>query len=258
MKETKNMKSVKIITVAGARPNFMKVAPFLRALQKYENVISLLVHTGQHYDVNMSDIFFQNLQMKQPDYHLGVGSGGIVEQTAKIMVEFEKVILKEMPDLVVVVGDVTSTISCALTAVRHGIKVAHIEAGLRSFDRTMPEEINRILTDQISDFLFVTEQSGVDNLLKEGVANEKIFFAGNLMIDSFVQFEKVADDSRILQQLQLQPGKYAAVTLHRPSTVDSKEIFSETYERKQICNYRFRRNTGRNNFHGIAMHYYKK
>ena len=226
---------LKIITVAGARPNFMKVAPFLKALEKANEsstncaIISMLVHTGQPYDINMSDVFFKNLQIKQPEYHLGIGGaavGSIVEQTARIMVEFEKVLVKEKPDLVVVVGDVTSTISCALTSARYGVKVAHIEAGLRSFDRTMPEEINRILTDQISELLFVTEESGVKNLKNEGISDNKIFLVGNLMIDSLVQFKEVAAKSTILQELGLEKEKYIAATLHRPSSVDDKQTFA--------------------------------
>ncbi|MBI5393394.1 UDP-N-acetylglucosamine 2-epimerase (non-hydrolyzing) [Candidatus Woesearchaeota archaeon] len=226
---------LKIITVAGARPNFMKVAPFLKALDKFNDssndivITSLFAHTGQHYDVNMSDVFFKNLQIKQPEYHLGIGgaaAGSIVEQTAKIMTEFEKVLVTEKPDLVVVVGDVTSTISCALTSVRYGVKAAHIEAGLRSFDRTMPEEINRILTDKIADFLFVTEESGVKHLKNEGVSEDKIFLVGNLMIDSLVQFKEIALKSTILHDLGLEKGKYIAATLHRPSSVDDKRTFA--------------------------------
>ncbi len=226
MKRLTKMKKLKFISVVGARPNFMKIAPFLHELKKHPQITSLLVHTGQHYDFNMSDVFFQQLQINDPDYHLGIGSASHAEQTAKIMVEFEKVLQKESPDLVIVVGDVNSTIACALVAVKLGIKVAHIEAGLRSFDRTMPEEINRILTDQISDFLLVTEQSGITNLKKENIAEAKTFFVGNLMIDSLINFKKVAQQSNVLQTYHLKEKEYIAVTLHRPSTVDDKEAFT--------------------------------
>jgi UDP-N-acetylglucosamine 2-epimerase (non-hydrolysing) len=161
---------VKIIQVVGARPNFMKVAPLQRAFQKFPEVQTLIVHTGQHYDSAMSDIFFRQLELPQPDYFLGVGVGSHTEQTAKIMLAFEKILTDEKPDIVLVVGDVNSTIACALVAVKMNIAVAHVEAGLRSNDRTMPEEINRILTDSISDWLFVTEPDGLRNLRNEGVS----------------------------------------------------------------------------------------
>ena len=222
----------KIISVVGARPNYMKVAPIHRAFQKYSDQVQhLICHTGQHYDVNMSKIFFEELELPQPDFYLGVGSGSHAEQTAKIMIEFEKVLIQENPDLVIVVGDVNSTIACSLVAVKLGIKVAHVEAGLRSFDRTMPEEINRLLTDQIADYLFVTEKSGIENLKNEGIPDEKIFFVGNTMIDSLVHYLPKIENSTILDDLSLKPREYIVVTLHRPSNVDNPEnlvkIFNE-------------------------------
>jgi len=214
---------MKIISVVGARPNFMKIAPLHFEFQKFSNsnVNHLICHTGQHYDEQMSKVFFDEFELPVPDFYLGVGSGSHAEQTAKIMIEFEKVLLNEKPDLVIVVGDVNSTIACSLTAVKLGVKVVHIEAGLRSFDRTMPEEINRILTDAISDFLFVTEKSGIQNLLKEGIDKDKIFFVGNVMIDSLVKFMPIIQTSNILYNLQLDRSDYCVVTLHRPSNVDN-------------------------------------
>jgi len=177
--------AVKIIHVVGARPNFMKVAPIMREMSKYpQKFDQLLIHTGQHYDDEMSKIFFKDLELPKPDIYLEVGSGTHAEQTGKIMIEFERVCFKEKPDLVVVVGDVNSTIACALVAAKLCIPIAHIEAGLRSFDRTMPEEINRILTDQISDYLFTTCEDANNNLIKEGILEDKIFFVGNVMIDT--------------------------------------------------------------------------
>ena len=171
----------KIISVVGARPNFMKIAPLHRAFQNYKNEIQhLICHTGQHYDEKMSKIFFEDLELPKPDFYLGVGSGSHAEQTANVMIKFEKVLLEEKPDAILVVGDVNSTIACSLTASKLHIKVIHVEAGLRSGDRLMPEEINRVLTDSISDFLFVTEKSGMENLKNEGVDDNKVFFTGNV------------------------------------------------------------------------------
>lgn len=216
---------IKIMNVVGARPNFMKIGPIVRAMKKYNNLQNILVHTGQHYDERMSKLFFNDLQMPQPDIYLDVGSASHAVQTARIMVEFEQVLLQEKPDLVVVVGDVNSTVACSLVAVKLGIKVAHVEAGLRSFDRNMPEEINRLLTDAISDFLFVTEQSGLDNLKREGVPDEKVHFVGHVMIDSLIHFSEKAEESAIMDELNLDHQDYALITLHRPSNVDSKENF---------------------------------
>ncbi len=187
------MQFVKIISVVGARPNFMKVGPLHRAFLEDDRIQSVIVHTGQHYDERMSQVFFDQLGLPKPDHYLGIGGGTHTQQTAKIMLAFEEVVEQEQPDLVVVVGDVNSTVACALVAVKKGIKVAHVEAGLRSGDRSMPEEINRIVTDSISDLLFVSEQSGIDNLQAEGIAPAKIHFVGNVMIDSLVYFLPQAD-----------------------------------------------------------------
>ncbi len=224
-------KHLKIISVVGARPNFMKIAPVHRAFLKHKGIVDhLICHTGQHYDERMSKIFFTDLKLPEPDFYLGAGSGSHAEQTARIMIEFEKIVVAEQPDLVIVAGDVNSTIACSLVAVKLGVKVAHIEAGLRSFDRTMPEEINRILTDSISDYLFVTEESGLTNLEKEGVSKEKIFFTGNVMIDSLSYFLPEADKSGILKEYSLAKEQYCLVTLHRPSNVDSSEFLVTLFE----------------------------
>lgn len=217
----------KIISVVGARPNFMKVAPIHFEFTKHKNKIThLICHTGQHYDEKMSKIFFEELGLPKPDFYLGVGQGSHASQTAGIMVAFEKILLQENPDLVIVVGDVNSTIACSLVAKKMQIQVAHIEAGLRSNDMRMPEEINRILTDAISDYLFVTEKSGEENLYKEGVAKEKIFMVGNIMIDTLINNLTKIDVSEILKDFGLQRSKYILVTLHRPSNVDNKESLS--------------------------------
>lgn len=213
----------KIFSIVGARPNFMKIAPIHRAFEKYSDIQHSIIHTGQHYDSAMSDAFFQDLEMPAPAYFLGVGSGSHAQQTAKIMVGFEDIVLSEKPDLVLVAGDVNSTIACALVAAKCGIKIGHIEAGLRSFDRTMPEEINRIATDSISDYAFVTEQSGIENLMHDGFPEENIFFVGNTMIDSLHFALPLAKNSKILNELSISPKEYALVTLHRPSNVDSPE-----------------------------------
>ena len=215
---------MRVINVVGARPNFMKIAPLIAEMKKFPDTFRpILVHTGQHYDKNMSKTFFEDLELPEPDIYLGVGSGSHSEQTAKIMVEFEKILLKEQPDLVVVVGDVNSTLACALVAAKLHIPVAHIEAGLRSFDHGMPEEINRLLTDAVSDYLFITEKDAEENLLKEGKSKEQIFFVGNVMIDTLLKNKVKAETSGILSQLGLEPKKYALLTLHRPENVDQKD-----------------------------------
>lgn len=214
---------MKILQIVGARPNFMKVAPLHRAFSGRQGVVSKIVHTGQHYDAKMSDVFFNQLELPEPDHYLGVGGGTHTQQTARIMLKFEEVMNEEKPDLVLVVGDVTSTIACALVAVKMGVPVAHVEAGLRSGDRTMPEEINRILTDSISDHLFVTEQSGLVNLAKEGVADEKVHFTGNVMIDSLIYYREKARKLPNLDALGLEKGEYVLMTMHRPSNVDYQE-----------------------------------
>lgn len=214
----------KILVIVGARPNFMKAAPVCAEMRRRPDEFDVkIVHTGQHYDAAMSDSFFKDLGLPEPDFHLGVGSASHAEQTAKIMLAFERVLVAEKPEWVVVVGDVNSTVACALVASKLGVKVAHVEAGLRSFDRTMPEEINRIVTDSISDLLFTTEESANENLRREGVEPVKIKFVGNVMIDSLVQNLERAKQSKVLADLKLDPAGYAVLTLHRPSNVDTRE-----------------------------------
>jgi UDP-N-acetylglucosamine 2-epimerase (non-hydrolysing) len=216
---------LKIICVCGARPNFMKIAPIMDAFGRTSNVRTLLVHTGQHYDEKMSDLFFKQLEIPEPDVNLEVGSASHAMQTAEVMKRFEPVCIEHRPDWVVVVGDVNSTLACALVAVKLEVRVAHVEAGLRSFDRAMPEEINRLLTDSISDLLFVTEPSGVENLRREGIPADRVHLVGNVMIDTLMRCRKRAEQSDILTRLNVESGKYAAVTLHRPSNVDDAAIF---------------------------------
>ena len=221
----------KILLIAGARPNFMKIAPLHKEMSKYpDDFETLLVHTGQHYDDEMSKLFFTDLKLPEPDIYLGVGSGSHAEQTGKIMIEFEKVCSQKNPDLIVVVGDVNSTLACSIVAAKLDIKIVHVEAGLRSFDRTMPEEINRIVTDSLSDYLFVSEQSGISNLHNEGVKQEKIHFVGNIMIDSLLTNIQAIKASKILEELKLDDKKYCVMTLHRPDNVDHKKSLTEIYE----------------------------
>ena len=215
---------MKILSVVGARPNFVKIAPILRAIRNADQGIqSVLVHTEQHYDDAMSAAFFADLEIPNPDWTLGVGSASHAVQTAEIMRRFEPVVMEERPDLVLVVGDVNSTAACALTAAKLGIRIAHVEAGLRSFDRTMPEEINRVVTDALADLLFTTESSADENLLREGQPADRIFFVGNVMIDSLLACRRLAERSDVLKRLALSGGGYALVTLHRPSNVDGAE-----------------------------------
>lgn len=222
----KNHLMQKILLIAGARPNFMKVAPIYAEMKRRGDAFApMIVHTGQHYDKAMSDAFFSDLGMPQPDINLGVGSASHTQQTAKIMTLFEPVVEAERPDWVVVVGDVNSTIACALVAAKMGVKIAHVEAGLRSHDRTMPEEINRILTDSISDLLLTPSPDANQTLLREGVDESKICFVGNVMIDSLLGHLKVAERSNIRETLGLSVGEYAVTTLHRPSNVDDRETF---------------------------------
>lgn len=221
---------LKLICVCGARPNFMKIAPLMEAFAKTGRIQPILVHTGQHYDEKMSKLFFTDLGIPEPDINLEVGSGSHAAQTAEIIRRFEPVVLQHKPDWVVVVGDVNSTIACALVACKLGVKVAHVEAGLRSFDRSMPEEINRLLTDSISDLLLVSEPSGVENLKQEGVADGKVHFVGNVMIDTLMRHRARADQSKILETMKLQRGRYAVVTLHRPSNVDDPSTLGSILE----------------------------
>lgn len=224
-----------VLSVVGARPNFMKVAPIHRALQS-EGLESRILHTGQHYDERMSDVFFRQLEMPEPDVYLSIGSGSHAQQTARIMMAFEEVLEEEAPDLVLVVGDVNSTVACTLVATKLHIPVAHVEAGLRSGDRRMPEEINRVVTDSISELLFVTEESGIDNLRSEGVSDDKVFFVGNVMIDSLVFFREKAAETTILEDVNVAPGSYVAMTMHRPSNVDNIEGLTALLETiEQIC-----------------------
>ncbi len=221
----------KIISVVGARPNFIKIAPIHKSFQKYKGQIRhLICHTGQHFDEKMSKIFFDDLKMPKPNFYLGISGGSHAVQTARIMIEFEKILLEEKPDLVIVPGDVNSTIAASLVAAKLHIPVAHVEAGLRSFDRKMPEEVNRVLTDEISDYLFVTEKSGLTNLKNEGVSNSKIYFTGNVMIDSLVNFMSHINKSKIIDNLALKQGNYILATFHRPSNVDEEENLSQLIE----------------------------
>ena len=218
---------LKVINVVGARPNFMKVAPIVAAMKRRpETFHPLVVHTGQHYDAAMSDSFFRDLELPQPDTHLGVGSASHAAQTAAVMQRFEPVVLAEKPDWVLVVGDVNSTLACALVCVKLGIRVAHVEAGLRSRDRTMPEEINRVLTDQIADLLLTPSPDADANLKAEGIPPERIRFVGNVMIDSLLQNLERARTSHIRSELGVIDSDYAVLTLHRPSNVDHRDTFA--------------------------------
>ena len=218
------------MNIVGARPNMMKVAPLVAEMLRHDDIQPLLVHTGQHYDYSMSQVFFDQLHMPEPDYNLEVGSGTHHAQTAEIVRRFGELVQNDRPDVVLVVGDVNSTIACALVAVKEQIPVVHVEAGLRSFDRTMPEEINRLLTDAISDLLFTTEESGNRNLAREGVAPEKVFLVGNLMIDSLVGALDLARKSPLRSELGLQPQRYVVLTLHRPSNVDDRNQLTRTLD----------------------------
>lgn len=219
-----------IYLVAGARPNFMKIAPILRTLRSSKNLGFKLIHTGQHYDHEMSDVFFDELGIPMPDYHLEAGGGSHARQTAKIMTAFEDICMNDLPDCVLVVGDVNSTLACAIVAKKLNVPVAHVEAGLRSGDMRMPEEVNRIVTDAISDWFFVTESAGVDNLLREGKDKNSVFFVGHVMIDNLLyQSAKLKGMDKSLFESEEYKRKYAeygVVTLHRPSNVDNKETLS--------------------------------
>jgi UDP-N-acetylglucosamine 2-epimerase (non-hydrolysing) len=214
---------MKIISIVGARPNFMKIAPLHRAFSKHPNIHSQILHTGQHYDEKMSDIFFNQLELPKPDFYLGVGGGSHTYQKANVMLKFEQILLDEKPDVVLVVGDVNATAACSIVSVKMGIKTVHVEAGLRSGDRAMPEEVNRVITDAICNQLFVTEQSGMINLAKEGVADSKVNFVGNVMIDSLIYYREKAKKETILDQLKVTPKEYILMTMHRPSNVDNKK-----------------------------------
>jgi UDP-N-acetylglucosamine 2-epimerase (non-hydrolysing) len=215
---------VKILHVVGARPNFMKIAPVMKAVAAAGFATQRLVHTGQHYDVSMSDVFFSELAMPLPDLHLGVGSGSHAEQTAKVLTGFEKVCLDERPDLVVVAGDVNSTMACAIDCAKLGIRCAHVEAGLRSFDLRMPEEVNRIVTDRLCALLFTPSADADQNLRREGTEDGRIFRVGNVMIDTLLDHLPRAKATGALRKLGVAPGAYAVLTLHRPSNVDDAVV----------------------------------
>jgi UDP-N-acetylglucosamine 2-epimerase (non-hydrolysing) len=219
---------MKILHVVGTRPNFMKVAPIMAEMGRLPHRFQqILIHTGQHYDCNMSDIFFEDLDLPPPAESLGVGSGTHAEQTARVMLAFEPVVLRHQPDWVLIVGDVNSTLACALVCAKLGIRVAHVEAGLRSRDRSMPEEINRLLTDQVSDLLFTPSREATDNLVREGIDGARIYFVGNVMIDTLVKLLPRATVRPVLRELGLSPQQYILVTLHRPSNVDDPNVLSE-------------------------------
>jgi len=220
--------SIKVVLVAGARPNFMKIAPLWLEMNRFPSDFKpIILHTGQHYGYKMSKVFFEDFDLPHPHYFLGVGSGTHAEQTGKIMIEFERVIQEKHPDLVVVFGDINSTLACSVTAKKLFVPVAHVEAGLRSFDMTMPEEINRKVTDAISDILFTPSKDGDENLLHEGIEKSKIHFVGNIMIDSLISILEKIDQSyenNIFQKFGLKKNHFVLVTLHRPSNVDDKKI----------------------------------
>lgn len=218
---------MKAMCVVGARPNFMKAAPVIDALRRYPDMQVMLVHTGQHYDHQMSTLFFEELGMPKPDIDLHVGSGSHGEQTGHIMVKLEPLMKSDRPDVVIVFGDVNSTIAAALCAAKLGIRVAHVEAGLRSFDRTMPEELNRILTDNLSDFLFITELGARKNLKREGISEDKAFFVGNVMVDTLLKHRERARALGVSYKLGVPPRTYGLLTLHRPSNVDDEATLSE-------------------------------
>lgn len=216
---------MKIVVVVGARPNFMKVAPLIRAMEGREGFEPVLVHTGQHYDFNMSGIFAPELGLPDPHSHLAVGSGSPTWQTANIMLRFEKVLEEILPDMVMVVGDVNSTVAGSMVASQLGIPIAHVESGLRSFDRSMPEENNRLIIDHLADYLFTTSPEANDNLLREGIAAERVLLVGNVMVDTLFAHLKEAQRSNILDRLKLRRSSYAILTLHRPANVDHLETF---------------------------------
>lgn len=215
---------IRLLAVAGARPNFMKIAPLMKVLgQRSDRFETILVHTGQHYDKAMSESFFKDLGIPEPDVNLGVGSGSHGKQTAQVLMKIEELLIERKPHGVLVVGDVNSTLAATLAAIKLQIPVAHVEAGLRSGDRGMPEELNRIMTDAVSDWLFTTEPDAEKNLLREGVASERIHFVGNVMIDTLLSHRERALELDTLERLELEAGNYAVLTLHRPSNVDSPD-----------------------------------
>src|SRR5665811_1075819 len=222
---------IKVLNVVGARPNFVKIAPIVEAMEAQpDRFRQLLVHTGQHYDKELSQAFFKDLELPKPDIELNVRSGSHAEQTGRAMMLFEATCLEHKPDLVLVVGDVNSTLACTLAAKKLLIPVAHVEAGLRSNDMTMPEEINRLCTDAIADYLFTTDLGANENLLREGVRQDRIHFVGNVMIDTLFKYREAAEQLQLRDELGLDRGGYGMVTLHRPSNVDNKETLTEILE----------------------------
>jgi len=222
---------IRLLAVAGARPNFMKIAPIMKVLaERSERFEPILVHTGQHYDQAMSDSFFRDLGIPEPDVNLGVGSGSHGEQTAQVLARIEALLIERRPDVVLVVGDVNSTLAATIAAVKLHIPVAHVEAGLRSWDREMPEEINRVLTDAVSRWLFTTEPSAQENLVREGIPEGRIHFVGNVMIDTLLAHRERARTLDTLDRLGLEAGRYAVLTLHRPSNVDSPEQLKQLFD----------------------------
>jgi UDP-N-acetylglucosamine 2-epimerase (non-hydrolysing) len=220
-----------ILSVVGARPNFLKLAPLHQEFSKHATRIkSVTVHTGQHYDFSLSDAFFQDLELPEPDHYLEVGSASHSVQTAKVMMQFGEVIQRDRPDWVIVFGDVNSTLACALVCAKERIPLAHVEAGLRSFDRSMPEEVNRLLTDQVSDLLFVTEAAAVQNLRREGISEDKIHLTGSIMIDALVQFQEKVQFSAVLTRLGVKPKTFFVMTMHRAGNVDSAEKMKQLVE----------------------------
>jgi UDP-N-acetylglucosamine 2-epimerase (non-hydrolysing) len=218
--------ALKIVNVVGTRPNLMKIAPLAAEMCHFPDIKPVLVHTGQHYDDNMSKVFFQDLDIPQPDYNLEIGSGSHTWQTAQVMLALEPLLQDLHPDLVLVVGDVNSTLAAALVAAKQRIPLVHVEAGLRSFDRTMPEEINRVVTDALADYLFTTERSANENLRREGIPDSKVFFVGNVMIDTLLRHRKCAEALQMPARYSVRPDGYALLTLHRPSNVDMPEVLS--------------------------------
>ena len=234
---------MKILNVVGARPNFMKISPLIRKMRECARIEPVLVHTRQHYDEGMSEVFFRDLDLPTPDASLGIGSGSHAMQTGKSIIEFEKVCIREKPDSVVVVGDVNSTMACGIAAAKLGIPLAHVEAGLRNFDRTMPEEINRMVTDSLSDLLFTTCEDASQNLRREGISEERIVFVGNVMIDTLLQHREKSRKSKILEKLGIKTerstngckleSRYCVLTLHRPSNVDHRQVLRNIIEALQ-------------------------
>jgi len=220
----------KIINIVGARPNFMKIAPLMEAYKNSPLIEPLLLHTGQHYDYKMSELFFTELGIKEPDIYLNIGSDTQARQVARIMMAFEDVCIEQKPDAILVAGDVNSTMACSLVAAKLGIKIIHLEAGLRSYDRTMPEEINRIVTDTLADMLLTPSSDANENLIKEGIPSDKIHLVGNIMIDTLFKFLPMANQSRILKTLNIENDDYILVTLHRPSNVDEKPSLKKILE----------------------------